>query len=197
MTPAVAVRLEAPSLRHLRQFVEAARRSRSLHRGLVSPPRTGEQYRGYLARLASPSNQGYLICLPNGELAGVVNVTEIVRGRFQSGYLGYHAFVPHQGQGHLAAGLALVIARVFRRPRGLHRLEANIQPGNVRSIELVKRLGFRLEGLSPRYLKISGRWRDHERWALSSETWKALRATRSHHPPSEVSLRASAQAAFR
>ena len=67
-------------------------------------------------------------------------------------------------------GLQLVIERAFDE-LGLHRLEANIQPANERSIALVRGLGFRNEGLSRRYLKISGRWRDHERWALLAEEW--------------------------
>ena len=53
----------------------------------------------------------------------------------------------------------------------LHRVEANIQPRNVRSRALVKKLGFHREGVSPRYLKINGRWRDHERWAILAEDW--------------------------
>ena len=62
-------------------------------------------------------------------------------------------------------GLQAVVRHAFKTLK-LHRLEANIQPGNARSIALVKACGFRKEGYSPRYLKIAGRWRDHERWAI-------------------------------
>ena len=95
----------------------------------------------------------------------MVNVSEIVHGSLRSAYLGYYAFVPHAGRGLMREGLALVIRDSFRRLR-LHRLEANIQPGNTASRALVRRLGFRREGYSPGYLKIGGRWRDHERWAV-------------------------------
>ena len=65
-------------------------------------------------------------------------------------------------------GIRLMLRHAFG-PLGLHRLEANIQPENAPSLALVAGAGFRLEGLSPRYLKIAGRWRDHERWAILAE----------------------------
>lgn len=113
---------------------------------------------------------GYWVLTESSELAGVININEIVRGSFCSGYLGYYALVPHNGCGYMKRGLQAVLRQAFRT-LGLHRLEANIQPDNEASRRLVQRLGFRLEGFSPRYLKIAGRWRDHERWALTSEDW--------------------------
>ena len=165
------VRLVTPSLEHQVAFLRAVRESRALHAPFASPPSTPARYRALLKRTKQPSHLGHLLCLPTGELAGVINVSEIVRGNFGSGYLGYYAFVPHAGQGWMTAGMRLVISRAFRQHR-LHRLEANIQPSNERSIALVKRLGFRLEGRSPRYLKIAGRWRDHERWAITRDEWE-------------------------
>jgi ribosomal-protein-alanine N-acetyltransferase len=70
--------------------------------------------------------------------------------------------------------MQLVLREAFR-PLGLHRLEANIQPGNTASIALAKRRGFELEGFSPRYLKVGDRWRDHEHWAITKERWQAFR----------------------
>ena len=74
--------------------------------------------------------------------------------------------------------LPLVLDHAFGA-LGLHRVEANIMPTNRPSLALVRRAGFRREGLSPRYLKIAGRWRDHERWALLAEDWQRARPSRS------------------
>ena len=161
------VRLEPPSARRLREFLLAVKRSRKLHGRWVSPPWTPTAYRAYLRRLRrGTTHVGYFVCLrESGALVGVVNVSEIVRGAFRSAYLGYYAFTPFAGRGLMREGLSLVIDEAFG-PLGLHRLEANVQPDNRASIALVRRLGFRREGYSPRYLRINGRWRDHERWAI-------------------------------
>ena len=169
------VRLERPSGRRLDDFLAAVRRSRRLHGAWVAPPATAAAYREYLRRLRSSTQVGHLVChVDSGELVGVVNVSEIVRGNFQSAYLGYYAFTPHAGQGLMAEGLGLAVSDAFGR-LGLHRLEANVQPGNERSRRLVRRLGFRREGMSPGYLMIAGRWRDHERWAILTEEWPERR----------------------
>ena len=104
----------------------------------------------------------------------MINVSEIVRGPFRSAYLGYYAFVPHAGHGYMTEALTLALRWAFRGLR-LHRVEANIQPGNQASRALVRGLGFRREGFSRRYLKVAGRWRDHERWALVAEDWRRPR----------------------
>jgi ribosomal-protein-alanine N-acetyltransferase len=77
----------------------------------------------------------------------------------------------------MRAGFELVLAHAFG-DLGLHRVEANIQPANKRSIAFVRSLGFRHEGLARRYLKIGGRWCDHEHWALLKEEWRGSRARR-------------------
>ena len=166
------VHLEPPSSAWKTAFLTAARRSRGLHRPWIQAPSEPHEFTAYLRRRSSAANPGYLVVdSASGSLAGVVNLNEVVQGGFQSAYLAYYAFVPFEARGFLSAGLSLAITDAFRRLK-LHRLEANIQPGNARSIALVKRLGFRLEGLSPRYLKVGGRWRDHERWAVLAEEWR-------------------------
>jgi [ribosomal protein S5]-alanine N-acetyltransferase len=161
-------------MRRATEFVAAVLRSRRLHGRWVNPPATREQYRAFVRRMRKPAYASHLVLTEDDELAGVINISEIVRGAFCSGYLGYYAFAPHDGRGYMRAGLMAVIRLAFQDYR-LHRLEANVQPANLRSIALVENLGFAQEGYSPRYLKINGRWRDHERWALTTERWRKTR----------------------
>ncbi len=149
-----------------REFVRSARASQPLHSPWTVAPATPLAYRTYLDRMAQPGNVALLVCRRDGgEIVGVVNLTNIVLGAFRSAYLGYYVFSGHEGQGLMREGLDAVVRHAFRVLK-LHRLEANIQPDNVRSLGLVKACGFQQEGHSPRYLKIRGRWRDHERWAI-------------------------------
>jgi ribosomal-protein-alanine N-acetyltransferase len=168
------IHLEAPAARHADELIAAVRRSRRLHGRWINAPATREQYRDFLRRSRTPSRISRFVRTGDGELAGVVNMSEIVLGYFCSAYLSYYALEPHQRHGYMHAGVAAMIRLAFLDYR-LHRLEANIQPDNAASIALVRGLGFELEGYSPRYLKIAGRWRDHERWAIRSETWRARR----------------------
>jgi [ribosomal protein S5]-alanine N-acetyltransferase len=160
--------LETPTARHEHDFLGAVVRSRRLHGSWVTAPSSSAEYRLYMKERQGPRCYKYFVCDDAGQLCGVMNLSEVVRGSFQSAYLGYYALSPHAGKGFMSAGLSLVLDLAFGE-LGLHRLEANIQPKNLRSIELVKRAGFRCEGLSLRYLKIAGRWRDHERWAITAE----------------------------
>lgn len=144
-------------------FIAAARRSRQLHRPWVQPPRDAAEFARYLERFDGISHFGFVVTLDH-RLAGTINLTNIVRGTFCSGYLGYYAFAGFERRGVMTVGLNTVVNHAFKM-LSLHRLEANIQPGNSASIALARRCGFQLEGYSPKYLKIGGRWRDHERWA--------------------------------
>lgn len=164
-----AVRIAPLGLSDEAEFLAAVLASRALHVPWVSPPATRSAFRARVRRLAGPEHLGFTVRRADtGALVGVVEVTNIVRGVFRSAYLGYYAFAGHERQGLMTAGLRRVARHAFRQLR-LHRLEANIQPGNAASIALVKACGFRLEGFSPRYLKLRGRWRDHERWALLAD----------------------------
>ena len=138
-----------------------------------------------LLRAASGYHRTLLIHARNSEgdhdLVGKVNVTNVVRGRALGGTLGYDAFDPYAGRGLFAEGLRLVVDVAFtQEPRGmgLHRLEANVQPANVRSAGVLRGIGFRREGLSPSYLLMpttrgSDEWRDHDRYAVTRAEWPA------------------------
>src|SRR3954453_3413239 len=157
------------------EFTVLMRESRSLHQPWSFPPVREEEFTALVARGRCDDFELFLLCRrEDGSILGFFNLSQIFRGPFLSAYLGYAVGAPYTGLGYMTEGVQLVLDHAFG-PLGLHRLEANIQPGNERSIGLAKRAGFRLEGFSPRYLKIDGRWRDHERWAILADEWHERR----------------------
>ena len=164
------LRIREPVLTDANQFIKAMQKSESLHSPWTIAPKTLEEFEKYIMRCQQPNQKGFLVESFEGEIAGVFNISEIVRGCFQSGYLGYYATINYVGKGVMSAALKLVLNSAFEESK-LHRIEANIQPGNERSMQLVKSNGFRKEGFSPRYLQIDGKWCDHERWAITYEDW--------------------------
>ncbi len=151
------------------ELLALIRESRELHRPWAYPPERADQLDDFYARARRDDVETLLACrAEDGAIAGVFTISQIVRGAFQSAFLGYYAHARHAGQGYMREGLRLVLDHAFG-PLGLHRIEVNIQPGNAASIALARSAGFRLEGFSPRYLLVGGQWRDHERYAITAD----------------------------
>ncbi|MDX1489883.1 MAG: GNAT family N-acetyltransferase [Pseudohongiellaceae bacterium] len=139
-------------------------RSASLHRPWTYPPK---DYEAYLLE-----EYRYFLCMEQShQIVGTFNISGVIRANFYSAYLGYEVFSPFEGRGYMRRGLKLLIEEAFGN-LNLHRLEANIQPGNEVSIKLVARAGFVREGFSKEYLNIGDDgWKHHERWALINDHW--------------------------
>ena len=166
------IRLVATADVDPQRFLDAVHASRDLHHPWTTAPWTADELAALVARTASADFYSFTgVNTDDESLAGVVNLSQVARGNFQSCYAGFYAFVPNQGRGLMRETVALVLDHAFT-VEGLHRVEANVQPGNARSLALVAALGLRREGFSPRYLHIDGAWRDHERWAITAEDWR-------------------------
>jgi ribosomal-protein-alanine N-acetyltransferase len=151
------------------EYVIAVTASRELLRPWIDAPDSAARYAELLARAEQPEFHPLLVRVRDGGgLAGVINISNIIRGSFHSAFVGYWAFAGFERRGYMTDGLRSVIDHAFTELE-LHRLEANIQPGNTASISLAERCGFRYEGFSPNYLRVLGEWCDHNRYAITVE----------------------------
>ena len=103
----------------------------------------------------------------HGDLVGQLTVGGITWGSLRSAHIGYWVDRAVAGRGITPTGVALASDHLFAI--GLHRVEINIRPENTASLRVVDKLGFRSEGLRPRFLHIDGDWRDHLSFALTRE----------------------------
>jgi ribosomal-protein-alanine N-acetyltransferase len=165
------VYLRRPVASDLNELTERYRGSRQLFRGVASIKFGRESFNEMLSSADSKTKQSFMICrAEDGAIVGTITLSQIFQKAFQNAYLGYQLFGGFTGNGYMTEAVELVLRYAFE-DLGLHRVEANVQPGNKPSIAVLDRSGFSKEGFSRRYLKIAGRWRDHERWALIKEDW--------------------------
>ena len=147
------------------ELIRANQDSRAHHLPWAEPFTDDAGFDVWFGRSLTGPNVGLVAReIASRRIVGIVNISDIVLGAFHSAYLGYYGMAWCAGRGLMTEAVSLAVRYAFDT-LGLHRVEANIQPGNAPSIALVRRLGFTKEGFSPRYLHIGGDWRDHERWA--------------------------------
>lgn len=151
------------------EFTELARASIDLHQPWIYVPTTSDDFNSYIERFDQRVAESVLVCdRESGAITGFFNITEIIRGPYQRATVGYGVFAPFARQGYMSEGLGLVVQFAFEE-LGLHRLEADIQPGNRASLKLAGKAGFRYEGYSPGFVFIRGQWEDYERWAINAD----------------------------
>jgi ribosomal-protein-alanine N-acetyltransferase len=107
---------------------------------------------------------------PGAPVLGLASFSNIIRGPFQSCFMGYALAEREQGKGLMTEALRLGIAYMFGE-MNLHRISANYLPHNTRSAAVLKRLGFTVEGYARDYLQIDGRWQDHILTSLLNPAW--------------------------
>ena len=98
-------------------------------------------------------------------LLGGINIGNVRRGVAQSASLGYWIGAQHARNGYMKEALKLLIPSAFVDLR-LNRIEAATLEENIASRNLLKKIGFKKEGILRKYLKINGNWRDHVLYGL-------------------------------
>lgn len=163
-------RIVAPRAEDEEAYLAAMKDSAGFHHPWVSAPKDHAAWERYMRRLERVNEAGFLVKrIHDGAICGVINLNIITYEALCSAYVSYFGVQSYSEQGYMKEGMLQVIRHAFEE-LGLHRLEANIQPDNLASINFARSTGFEYEGFSPRFLKINGVWRDHERWAVLADT---------------------------
>nr|WP_145908195.1 GNAT family protein [Kitasatospora viridis] len=174
------VALRPIRLRDQRAWQDASRRNRDWLRrweATVPPAPPGRtvgprpSYRQMVRYLRGEAGAGRMlpyVVVYRGQLVGQLTVGGITWGSMCSANIGYWIDEAVAGRGIMPTAVALATDHCFQE-LGLHRIEVCIRPENGPSRRVVEKLGFRSEGMRPRYLHIDGDWRDHLVYALTAD----------------------------
>ena len=114
----------------------------------------------YLARWRAGTHEPRVILDETGAVVGRVNLSNVVRGSFQSCHLGYWLSESATGRGLATRAVAEIVTFAFEELT-LHRVEAGTLVDNLASQRVLERNEFVRFGLAPSYLHIDGAWQDH------------------------------------
>lgn len=105
------------------------------------------------------------------QIIGTVNFSNFIRGVAHFCYVGYSLAETAQNKGYMTEALKAATDYVFQE-LNFHRIMANYMPHNRRSGNVLKRLGFVVEGYARDYLMINGKWEDHILTSLTNPDWQ-------------------------
>jgi ribosomal-protein-alanine N-acetyltransferase len=163
------VLLRPPQASDYHEYAAVMKKSAAPHSRWVNGFKGRAQFNEYLREIAADNSFRFLVCRREDDaIVGMISLFHIVRRSLQGAFVGYVIAAPHTRRGYGTEALQLVVDFAFKKLK-LHRVEATIHPDNAASIALARRAGFTLEGRLRRYLKIRGRWLDHERWSILRE----------------------------
>jgi len=86
--------------------------------------------------------------------------------------IGYTLDKDFRGKGYASEALTKIIDYLFTQ-LNKHRIIASIDPGNINSIKLIERLGFRKEAHFVESLYLQGKWVDDIIYAMLAREWKS------------------------
>lgn len=108
----------------------------------------------------------------DGQLIGMVNYSNFIRGCFHSCFLGFKISEAMQGKGMMTEALEASVAYVFQT-LNIHRIAANYMPHNLASARVLEKCGFVQEGVAEDYLYINGKWERHVLTSLINQNWES------------------------
>jgi RimJ/RimL family protein N-acetyltransferase len=108
------------------------------------------------------------VAVRGGRVVGQATLSNISRGAFQNATLGYSVDEHESGRG-LATQLVRHVAHEAFTAHQLHRIEAGTLLHNLASQRVLVKAGFRQLGISPRHVRIAGRWQDHVLYSRTAE----------------------------
>lgn len=126
----------------------------------------GQQERIDRAIASAAEDTGYyFVILLDGDIIGIIMLSQVVRYNLQSSWIGYFLDKEQNGKGYMTEAVRQVVGFAFDE-LNFHRLEAGVMPHNIGSIKVLLKEGFHKEGIAKQNVKINGKWQDHQTLAI-------------------------------